>query len=140
VRESLPVDGDRRCDVLQRRAARIENDRFFLARTRSTRFRRATCAAQLLSELDRKVERRTPVADAPLEDARRISPERLAMGDVQIAAREPDISEHVIVQIREAREFPAMFDACDEPAPASGSTPRRWYRSKRTGQSRGTAR
>ena len=27
------------------------------------------------------------------------------MGDVQIAAREPDISEHVIVQIREAREF-----------------------------------
>jgi hypothetical protein len=37
------------------------------------------------------------------------------MGDVQIAAREPDISEHVIVQIREAREFPAMFDAYDEP-------------------------
>jgi hypothetical protein len=30
VRESLPVDGNRRRDVLQRRAARIENDRFFL--------------------------------------------------------------------------------------------------------------
>jgi hypothetical protein len=41
------------------------------------------------------------------------------MGDVQIDAREPDISEHVIVQIRETREFPAMFDAYDEPPPAS---------------------
>ena len=30
--ERPPVDGDRRCDVLQRRAGRIENDRFFLAR------------------------------------------------------------------------------------------------------------
>jgi hypothetical protein len=37
------------------------------------------------------------------------------MGEVQIAAREPDISEHMIVQIREAREFPAMFDRYDEP-------------------------
>jgi len=62
------------------------------------------------------------------------------MGDVQIDAREPDISEHVIVQIREAREFPAMFDAYDEPPASIASTPRRCYRSRRTGQSTGTAR
>src|SRR5262249_20080006 len=55
------------------------------------------------------------MADAPLEHAGRIAPERLAIGDVEIAAREPDISEHVIVQIREAREFPAK----EEPPPAS---------------------
>jgi hypothetical protein len=69
--------------------------------------------------LRRECERRPPVADASLEEAGRVSPERLPKGDVQIAAAEPDISEHVIVQIREAREVPAMFDACDEPPPAS---------------------
>jgi len=61
--------------------------------------------------LSREFERRPPVADAPLEDAGRVSPERLVIGDLQIAAREPHISKHVVVQIREAREFPAMFDA-----------------------------
>src|SRR5262245_43231126 len=90
------------------------------ARGRSTRFRRATCVAQRLSGhgAGREFERGPPVADAPLEDAGRGSPERLLIGDVQIAARKPDISEHVIVQIREARELAAMFDAYDESPPA----------------------
>jgi len=71
-------------------------------------------------------------------NARRVLPERLGTGGVQIAAREPDIREHSIVEVGKERELSAMFESDYDPPGASrqrgGSPPDRRGRADRTRQ------
>ena len=47
----------------------------------------------------------TALGCAPLKHAKGVPPERYAIGGVQIAAREPNIREHMIVELDKPREL-----------------------------------